>query len=131
MDELEVNGQPPTLDHVRCDALVCEQYWYQGRLECSANVIYLQVGPTWHRLTFGCGIVFWRTQYDPPASYVMPELEAETKLDDIGSRLGLAGRVLDSYEASAIPGGSQVQLQFEGGRQIAFKNVDDTTTIAA
>jgi hypothetical protein len=104
-DELQISGEPPTLENVRCDALVCEQYWYQGDLHEPANVIYLQVGDTWHRLAFDSSILFWGTQDEPPVPYVMPEIEAEARLDDLGARLDLAGRVLESYEASVIPGG--------------------------
>ena len=128
-DELEVIGEAPSLDHVICDALVCEQYWHQGNLDSPANVIYLKAGRTWHRLTFDCGIIFWRTQPDPPEPHTMPELEAEAKLDDLGVRLNLAGCSLAGYEASAIPGGSQVRFQFNDGRELTFKNVDDATSI--
>ena len=131
IDELEIQGQPPALDLVEIDALICEQYWYRGELNVPANVVHIRVGPTWHRLCFDCGIIFWRTSSGAPVPYAMPELDAEVRLDDIGSRLGVAGEVIETYEASAIEGGSQVAFLFAGDRQIVFKNIDDLTTIAA
>ena len=130
MDELQVSGEPPDLHQVRCDALLCEQYWYEGKLHTPANVIYIQVGDIWHRLTFDSSIIFWRTQAERPEHYLMPEIEAEAKLDDVGTRLDLAGRVLESYEMSLIPGGSQVRFMFEGGRQVTFQDINDNTVIA-
>ena len=127
--ELEVHGTAPELASLRCDELLCEQYWHRGTLEDPANVVYLRFGSRWHRLTFDHGIVFWRTPSKRPAPYTMPELEAEAKIDNLGTRLGVAGRVLDSYEARAVPGGSEVEFRFEGGVQVLFRNVADHTAI--
>ena len=127
--DLEVHDTPPELASSPCEELLCEQYWHRGSLEDSANVIYLRFGSLWHRLTFDHGIVFWRTRSERPAPYTMPELEAEAKIDDLGARLGVAGCVLDSYEARAVPGGAEVEFQFEGGVHVLFRNVADHTTI--
>jgi hypothetical protein len=129
-DELDIHGHPPSFESVRCDELLCQQYWYQGELCEPANVVYLRAGPTWHRLVLHYGIVFWSSQEDEPQSGGIPEIGAEYRLDDIGTRLDLAGRVVESYEASAVAGGVQVCFRFEGGRKITFQNIGHTTTIA-
>ena len=59
----------------------------------------------------------------------MPELEAEARLDNLGARLGLDGRVLNSYEERAVPGGSEVEFRFAGGANVLFRNVGDHTEI--
>jgi hypothetical protein len=59
----------------------------------------------------------------------MPGLEAETKLEDLGARLGLAGRILNSYEARAVRGGAEVEFQFESGVNVLFRNLGDHTAI--
>lgn len=129
--DLEVHGEPPRLASLRCEGVLCEQYWYRGELDDPANVIYLRFESRWHRLTFDNGIVFWRMRSESPAPYLMPELEAEVKLDDLGARLGLVGRVLDSYVGRAIRGGAEIEFRFEGGVDVLFRNVDDRTTIVA
>jgi hypothetical protein len=127
--DLEIHGTPPELASRQCDELLCEQYWYRGSLEEPANVIYLRFGSRWHRLTFDLGIIFWRSQQTRPEPYRMSDLEAETRLDDLGARLGLVGQLLLRYEARAVPGGSEIEFQFAGGRSVVFRNVGDRTSI--
>jgi hypothetical protein len=127
--ELEVHGTPPELASLACDELLCEQYWHEGSLEEPANVIFLRFASDWHRLCFDHGIVFWRTQSERPAPYAMPSLESETRIDDLGARLGVAGRVLNSYEARAVPGGSEIEFRFAGGVNVLFRNVGDHTEV--
>lgn len=126
---LEIDGVPPQLASLRCEELICEQYWYRGVLDEPANVVYLRFGSRWHRLTFDHGIVFWRTQKERPAPYSMHELEAEVRLDDLGARLGLAGCVLVSYETHVVEGGSAVAFRFESGVSVEFRSVGDHTVI--
>jgi hypothetical protein len=127
--ELTVHGTPPQLASLSCDELLCEQYWYRGELEEPANVIYLRFASQWHRLAFDNGIVFWRTQSERPAPYTMPDLEAETKLDNLGARLRLAGRILDAYRSRAVPGRCEVEFLIERGVKVLFRNIGDHTAI--
>jgi len=127
--ELEIHGTPPQLATLACDELLCEQYWYQGALTAPANVIHFRFASQWSRLTFDHGIIFWRPRSERPEPYTIPDLECETKLDNLGVRLGLAGRILRSYEARAVPDGSEVEFVFEGGIKLVFRNVGDRTTI--
>jgi hypothetical protein len=125
--EVEVRGTPPSLEQQVCDELLCEQYWHKGELVEAANVIYLRFGPDWHRLTFDHGIIFWRLQRERLCPDTMPELESETRIDNIGEHYDLSGRRLLSYRASAITGGSEVVFSFEGSRAVTFRNVADHT----
>lgn len=105
--QLEIHGTPPRLAQLRCDELLCEQYWRGGKLEETANVIY---------------------QTERPQGYVIADLNAEARLDDLGARVGLAGRTLDHYTTLAVPGGCEVAFHFDSGQSVVFRNVDDRTS---
>jgi hypothetical protein len=126
--DLEVNGTPPPLSDTTCQEFLLEQYWHDNKLVAPANVAYLRCGDTWHRLAFDYGIIFWRRQKDRPCAYSMPELNAETRIDNAGERLGLAGRRLHSYVSRVVPGGSEVAFSFEGGSTLILRNVADHTS---
>lgn len=128
MEDVEIIGRPPQLEGTVCQALLCEQYWHGGELVTPANVIWVSAGAAWHRLTFDLGIVFWRSESEAPRDYEMPGLKAEARLDDLGARLGLAGSRILSCSTRPIARGSEVVFTFEGGRTVAFRNVDDMTT---
>src|SRR6516165_3282035 len=68
LEELDINGDPPALAGLTCQELLVQQYWYSGRLEDEANVIFLKFGQRWYRLYFDSGIIFWRPQDSPPES---------------------------------------------------------------
>ena len=63
---LDIDGTFPQLIGEVVDSIICEQFWYNGVLEDSANVIHLLINKNWHRLYFDCGIVFWRKDSSQP-----------------------------------------------------------------
>lgn len=126
--EPEVIGAAPSLANQVCEELLCEQYWHNGSLSAPFNVIYLKFGLVWHRLTFDSGIIFWRQQTERPTPYTMPELSAETRIDNLGERTGLRGQRLVSYIAHALDDGSGVVFSFEGDRTLVFRNIADQTS---
>jgi hypothetical protein len=128
VEDVEVIGMPPSLAQQVCDEVLCEQYWHGGELVAPANVCHFRFGDTWHRLTFDHGIIFWRQQAERPKPYTMPELDGETRIDNVGERLELTGRRLVSYTARAVVGGSEVAFSFEGGRTFTLRNVFDRTS---
>jgi hypothetical protein len=125
---VEVIGNPPLLSQQVCQELLLEQYWHAGKLEEPANVVHLRFGEIWHRLTFDDGIIFWRQQPESPRPYSMPELNAETRIDNVGARLGLVGQRLTSYAARPISGGSEIAFTFENGLKFILRNVADRTS---
>ena len=54
--------------------------------------------------------------------------EVSYHLRDLGAELDLIGRVIKSCSARTIPGGSELELDFEGGKKISFKNVNNMTS---
>ena len=125
--DLQVMGEWTQLAGSRCDSLLVEQYWHEGRLCEPANVVWLHVGATWHRLTIDCGVVFWRKSDAGPAPHEMPELDAEVRLKDIGHETGLIGGLIDGVVGSAIPGGAEVSIVLRSGQTLTFRNLDDHT----
>ena len=65
---LETNGIPPLLTNQLCEELLCQQYWYQGKLVQEVDVLLLKVNGRWHQLYFDEGIVFWRLQQQAPVA---------------------------------------------------------------
>ncbi|HEX5725587.1 MAG TPA: hypothetical protein VFX98_08985 [Longimicrobiaceae bacterium] len=125
---LDVNGDPPDLRGLRCDALLCDEYRFQGKLENAANVVYLYFGGSWHRLYFDWGIVFWRPYHGPPEAVEPTEDGAAFPLVDLAARFGLAGVRLRGYRMEPLPLGARVTFEFENGVALAFRNEDDRTT---
>lgn len=127
-NEFEVQGQWPSINGEIVDALLCQEYYYEGALAEPANVIYFKVGSVWHRLTLDCGVIFWRREEVGPEAYAAPEINAEYKIIDLGTRLGIVGSVIITLEPSPVPGGVGVSVLFSNGRRTFFKNQDDVTT---
>ena len=59
---LEINGIPPKLTGYECEEMICQQYWYLGKLENEMDVLFLRANGKWHQLYFESGVIFWRIQ---------------------------------------------------------------------
>ncbi len=127
-NEPEINGEWPDLDGKTLQGLFAQECWYQKDLEEEANVVLIKVEGAWHHLYFDMDTLFCRMSQDEPHEG-KPEDGAEISyhLRDLGVELDLVGRVIKSCTAMVIPGGSRLELGFEGGRKICFKNVDNLT----
>ena len=131
IDGVELNGEPPDLGGQTCQAFLCEQYWFEGKLEATANVTFLRFDGRWHRLYFDCGIVFWRRQDDEPASWASPAEGFACPLIDVGREAGVVGSCLAEYRMEPTAGGSRVTFAFDGGRVVVLDNHGDRTSYAA
>ena len=129
IDSPEINGRPPMLAGEIVEALLSQEYWHGGELTDSFNAIFLCFNNTWHRLSFDCGIIFWRVTSTAPISFEAPELRASYRIVDLGIRLGVTSKRLARYEMRAIPDGSRVEFTFSCGQSVVFQNVDDHTTL--
>ena len=125
---LDIQGEPPDLVGKAIGALVCEEYWHKGKLDQPANVIHIKVDEIWYRLCFDCGMIFWAQGGFVPKPYSMDEWSSWVQLSDVGKKYGLEGQTIEECLASPIEGGSEVVLKFRNGEQIAFRNIDDTTS---
>lgn len=122
-----MNGQPPALAGKHCDAIICQQFWYQGELSAPAHVIHLQFDESWYRLYFDCGVIFWREEDEAPKAWAVPEEGWDYPLADLGASAKLVGLRLAAYDMESFPGGSRIAFRFEGGRTLTFEDVGDRT----
>ena len=129
LEPLEVNGITP-LQFIgkNCEALFCQEYWFEDVIIDTANVIFLKFGEEWKKLYFDCGIVFWRNETKIPESYHAEELHSQHLVSNIGLKYGLLSKRLSAIELRPVIGGSEVILSFECGALIVFRNINDVTT---
>jgi len=127
-NEPELNGEWPDLDGKTLQGLLAQECWYQKDLEEEANVVLIKVEGAWHHLYFDMDTLFCRMSQDEPHEDKPEEVaEISYHLRDLGAELDLVGRVIQGCTARVIPGGSELELGFEGGRKIYFKNIDNLT----
>ena len=127
-NEPELNGEWPDLDGKTLQGLFVQECWYQKDLEEEANVVLIKVEEAWHHFYFEMDILFCRTSQDEPHEGKPEEVaEISYRLRDLGAELDLVGRIINSCSARTIPRGSELELGFEGGRKISFKNIDNLT----
>jgi hypothetical protein len=127
MEPLEIIGNPPELAGRRCEEILCQEYWHEGKLLEPVNAVFLKFGETWHRLCFDFGIVFWRSGNERPKGFSAPEFMANYPIVDLAGKHQVKGKILDCYVSSAIPEGSQVSFRFCSGEVLTFRNIGDLT----
>ncbi len=129
MDEkLEINGVWPVLESGMLEELLCSEMWYQGKVEESANVIYIKVNGSWHRLYFDYGIIFWRKDKEGPKEYAMPEYESHFNVVDVGRKYNLVNNLIESVVGHVLPKGSEIIFRLANEKTITFSNIEDNTT---
>ena len=126
-----INGDPPILDGVVLEAIVCTEHWPDGEFEDAANVIYFLVHNKWHRLYFDFGTVFWRQDVDGVPDYRGPATADNPFVNvDLGAELSLAGRTISSCVTEAVGDhGSRVSFHFVGGGTLSFTCIGDITSV--
>ena len=132
LDELEINGKPPLLNGRRLWALQVQSFWYGGKIEEEANVIFLNVENEWWRLYFDCGIIFWRPVEEGPKEFSFTNddgIESSYPVIDLGADKKLNRKIIKSCTMAAIHSGSKVEFEFENGNLLSFENVGDHTII--
>ena len=130
-EPLEVNGNTP-LQFIgyNCEALFCQEYWFEGTIVDTASVTFLKFGGKWCRLYFDYGIVFWRDETNAPESYYAEETHSQHLVSNLGLKYELLGKHLSAIELRPVLGGSEVTLSFECGALITFRNINDVTTFS-
>ena len=128
---LEINGKFPDFEQKELSELICEQFWYDGVLEDSANVVYLCVDNSWFRLYFDCGIIFWRDHSLAPEPYSYFDKngsKVEFRVQNLLTEIGVESCLIVRVEATEIEGGSMIKLVLSSGAVIEFKNVADVSS---
>ena len=130
-DPLELQGKPPDLRGKTCQGLACLEYWHEGALLDPANVVFIRADGVWHKLSFDSGIISWAADVEPQASFEAPEIAANYRHVDLGTKHGFVGRRITAIEQLPIAGGAQVAISFQGGASITFRNARDATSYVA
>jgi hypothetical protein len=128
VEPVEINGEPPQLDGLRCDAILCQEHWHGGALVEPANVTFLCFEGRWHRLYFDFGIVFWRDTEGGPEPFEASEIDSNYPVVDVATERGLRGVKLRGYRMEPWGDcGAMVAFEFESGARLAFRSVEDVT----
>ena len=129
-EDLDVVGTWPALAGKTIGQLIAQESWFEGELDDEANVVWIQIAETWHRLYFDSDAVFWTTKPDGPRTTSAASDEVpEFPLNDLGVKHELIGQEIKSCDGNWTDGTSAVTLRFENGKALTFRNRFDTTTV--
>jgi hypothetical protein len=127
---LEIDGIPPRLTNQLCEELLCQQYWYQGKLAQEVDALFLKVNGRWHQLYFDTGIVFWRIQQEAP---VLIEQQAGAPfaypLIDIGEQFAIKDCIITECITEPLVEGARVTLVFEDKGSLFITHSDNRTRL--
>ena len=127
---LQIDGiQPKLEDHV-CETLICQQYWYEGKLQDEVDVLFIQANSRCHQLYFDNGVVFWRSQRElPQPAQPDPGNKFAYPLIDLGEKYRLNGRLITALLVEPWPDGARVAMEFENGGELILYHQDNRTEI--
>ena len=127
--KLDIVGIPPQIIGKRCQALLCQQYWYRGKFTEAALNIFLRFDNEWHRLFLYFDTIFWRPQEEEPQSWDIPEEGFEYPIVNLGKFLQVEGTTLSDLisESTEAAIGARVTFSFDNGCVVIFENKDDRT----
>ena len=129
MENLEVNGRWPKIENQILQEMIVQEFWHEGVLEETVNVVYLKFSEKWFRLYFDCGIVFWREENEDLEEKLALRKHAIYPLIDIAENKCLKGNGILSCKGRAVPGGSEVIFQFSSKTSVIFQSINDITSI--
>jgi hypothetical protein len=125
---LEINGIPPRLTNQLCKELLCQQYWYHGKLAQEVDALYFKVNERWHQLYFDAGMVFWRIQQEAPI-----EQQAGTTfaypLINIGEKFGIKNCIIADCITEPLNEGARVTMVFEDKGALFITHSDNKTRL--
>ena len=127
---LKTDGIPPRLEGQDLQELICQQYWYNDRLEQEADVIYLKVNGHWHQLYFENGVIFWRNMDESPTAFEQKAGDPfKYPFVDLAEKHDLKDHTIKEYLAEVIPDGARISLTFDRRGTLMFIDREDKTTL--
>ena len=127
---LQIDGIQPKLDGHVCEALICQQYWCDGKLADEVDVLFIKADDRAYQLYFENGVVFWRNQQEMPQPV---EQKADDKfaypLIDLGDKYHLLNRLITEVSVEPLPDGARVHIEFENGGELIIYHQDNRTQI--
>jgi hypothetical protein len=127
---LQVDGIQPKLEGHVCEALICQQYWCDGKLSDEVDVLFIKADGRCHQLYFENGSVFWRTQPEVPTPFEhKPDDKFEYPFVDLGEKYHLNNRLITGLGVEPLPGGAKVSIEFENEGEIILYHQENHTEI--
>jgi hypothetical protein len=127
---LETNGIPPKLTNQVCEELICQQYWYRGKLAQEVDVLSLRVNGRWHQLYFENGIVFWRYLGEAPKPFEQKSGDPfQYPLINLGEQLDVKNAIISDYATDPLVEGVQVSISFYDKGSLVIRHVDNKTSL--
>lgn len=127
---LEINGIPPRLTQRLCEELICQQYWYHGKLAQEVDVLFIKVNWRWYQLYFDAGIVFWRTQQEAPTPVMqMAGSPFAYPLIDIGEKYEVKDSFISDCITEPLAEGARVTLVFEEKGSLIITHNENKTRL--
>lgn len=126
----ETNGIPPRLNGRTCEELICQQYWYNGKLTKSVDILYIKTNGRWHLLYFENSTIFWRSQDNAPCPFEAKEGDPfKYPFVDLGMSYGVKGDTFADCVIESLPDGARVVISLEQAGRIILSCVDNQTSI--
>lgn len=127
---IKVDGIQPKLDGHNCEALICQQYWYNGKLSDEVDVLFIKADGRCHQLYFENGIVFWRIQQEMPRPFDHKNGDKFAyPFVDLGEKYQLQNRLITGLSVQPLPEGVTVSIEFENGGELILYHQDNRTQI--
>lgn len=126
--EPNVIGEWPELSGQVLEQLLCQEFWYDGKLEEPANAVGMVVGGEWYRLIIDSGTIFVRKGERLTPGPNQPGGLIQYKIVDVSQNEGLGGSTIAGFDKRALPSGAEVALTLADGRKLAFVNQDEVTS---
>ncbi|WP_455212428.1 hypothetical protein [Kaarinaea lacus] len=127
---LQIDGIQPKLEGHVCEALICQQYWYNGKLDNEVDVLFVQADGRFHQLYFENGVVFWRTQHEIPQPFeCKPGDRFAYPFVDLGEKYQLNHRLITGLNVEPMPEGAAVSIQFENGGELVIYHQENRSEI--
>jgi hypothetical protein len=127
---LESSGIPPRLSGQKCQELICQQYWYRGKLEKELDMLFIMVNDRWHVLYFENEVIYWRHLQEEPTPFSGEEEDLfKYPHIDLAARHNLKGEVMEDCELQSMPDGSRVIIIFEQAGRLILSCTNNETHI--
>ena len=81
--EIEIKGLQPEYKKSILQAIIMQQYFYEGKLEEEANMLYLQLDEKWFSVCIDAGVIFWDQKKEKPKDWNQNENRFEYKMKNI------------------------------------------------
>ena len=126
---VDVHGMIPNVLGSTCEALIKQEYWYQGKRTADVHILFLKIKDgKWQRFFFDCGTLCWKEvdavdvfdskMWEPsPDDYRFPQV-------DIGHQHGLIKQVIEQVNLIQLPSSQwpELHIRFSSGVVLVLRD---------